>query len=106
MTRPLPRWMAASAQPTRAPQKAPPPQAAPPVQRDAIPLELRYHRAWACWRYEFEHDRWSKPPYNPETRVKAEPSDSDTWLDFETCYDAYRAAGIPLDGGRPYDGVS
>jgi len=92
--------------PARAPQKAPPPQGALIVQRDAIPLELRYHHAWACWRYEYENNRWSKPPYNPETGERAAPSDPGTWGDFETCYDAYRAAGIPLDGGRPYDGVS
>jgi primase-polymerase (primpol)-like protein len=78
-----------------------------PVQRWGIPQELRNHHAWACWRYEREHDRWSKPPYNPETGERAEASNSDTWLDFDTCFDAYRSAQSPQSGdARSYDGVS
>jgi putative DNA primase/helicase len=107
MTRPLPRWLEAmTAPPARAPQKAPPHGGVAKVERWSIPQELRNHRAWACWRYEYEHERWSKPPYNPTTGEKAEPSDSNTWLDFDTCYDSYRASVVPGDGGRPYDGVS
>jgi len=106
VTQSLPRWMSAYVQPQRAPQKAPPPHGALKVERYSIPLELRYHRGWACWRYEFENGRWSKPPYNPDTGDKAEPSNSDTWLDFDTCYAAYQSAGVPRQGGRPYDGVS
>jgi|SRR5215475_1888149 len=103
----VPRWLHAYAQPARAPQKAPPPEGALPVERWGIPQELRNHHAWACWRYEYEHDRWSKPPYNPETGQRAEPSDSSTWESFDVCYDAYRAAQIPEPGdARPYDGVS
>jgi len=106
MTRPMPRWIAAYIQPARAPQKAPPAQGVLKVERYAIPLELRYHHAWACWRYEYYANRWSKPPYNPTTGVRAEPSDPETWSDFDTAYDAYRAASSPADGGRPYDGIS
>jgi putative DNA primase/helicase len=90
----------------RAPQKAPPAQGVPLVMRWSIPQELRNHRAWATWRYEYEHNRWSKPPYNPETGAKAEPSDSTTWLDFDPCFEAQRNGGLPAAGGRPYDGVS
>jgi primase-polymerase (primpol)-like protein len=103
----LPRWLQAYAQPARAPQKPPPPHGALPVKRWSIPQELRNHRAWACWRYEYYAERWSKPPYNPETGTRAEPSDSSTWSDFDSCFEAYRAAAIPEDGAtRPYDGVS
>jgi primase-polymerase (primpol)-like protein len=98
--------MQAYTQPARAPQKAPPPQGALSVERWSIPQELRNHRAWAAWHYAYYQDRWSKPAYNPETGERAEASDADTWLDFDTCYEAYRAGAVPADGGRPYDGVS
>jgi primase-polymerase (primpol)-like protein len=91
----------------RAPQK-PPPDAGPlgvvPAQ---IPGQLRYHRAWACWRYEYDNDRWSKPPYIPDTDPpqKAEPSDAETWRSFEEAYRAYHDAPVSaLPGG--WDGIS
>jgi len=101
-----PRWLTAYTQPARAPQKAPPPAGVYKVERWAIPQELRNHRAWACWHYEYYDNRWSKPPFNPETGARAEASNSDTWSDFDTAYDAYRAASTPESGDRPYDGVS
>jgi primase-polymerase (primpol)-like protein len=105
MTRP--RWLVAYTQPARAPQKAPPPGGALPVERWSIPQELRNHHAWACWRYEYYANRWSKPPYNPTTGERAEPSDIGTWSDFDTCFDAYRTGLVPNPGdARPYDGVS
>jgi primase-polymerase (primpol)-like protein len=76
------------------------------VQRWQIPQELRNHHGWACWRYEQEHGRWSKPPYNPRTGERAEGGDPETWSDFDTCYQAYTDRERPKDGGRPYDGVS
>jgi putative DNA primase/helicase len=103
----VPAWLASLNAPARAPQKPPPPGGVLPVERWSIPQELRNHRAWACWRYEFYAERWSKPPYNPETGARAEPSDSSTWSDFDSCYDAYRVAAVPEAGdARPYDGVS
>jgi primase-polymerase (primpol)-like protein len=107
MTRPtLPRWLQAQVDSTRAPQKAPPSDGALKVQSQQIPLELRHHDAWACWRYQYDNDRWSKPPYNPVTGDRAEPSDSSTWLPFDICLEAYRSQHAPTTGGRPYDGVS
>jgi primase-polymerase (primpol)-like protein len=97
--------MQAYAQP-RAPQKAPPAAGVLEPDRWTIPQELRNHHAWATWHYAYENNRWSKPPYNPESGDKAEPSDSSTWSDFDTSYEAYHSGLTPKDGGRPYDGVS
>jgi putative DNA primase/helicase len=102
----LPRWLAAINDRGRAPQKAPPSGGALSVQRWGIPPELRNQHAWAAWRYEYEHERWSKPPYNPVTGEKAEPSESSTWEDFDAAYSAWRNGKIPPSGGRAYDGVS
>jgi primase-polymerase (primpol)-like protein len=102
-----PRWLEAYATPkARAPQKAPPEGGALRVDKYAIPLELRHHDAWACWHYEFDHDRWSKPPYNPESGQRAEPGDESTWSSFDRCYQAYLDGNVPASGGRPYDGLS
>jgi primase-polymerase (primpol)-like protein len=100
------RWLSALGQPARAAQKAPPAAGVLEPDRWTIPQELRNHHAWACWHYAYENNRWSKPPYNPETGDKAEPSDSNTWSDFDTCYEAYHSQLTPKEGGRPYDGVS
>ena len=103
----LPGWLHRLTGPTRAPQKPPPLQGPLEVQRWSIPAELRNHKAWAVWRYEYENQRWSKPPYHPAGR-KAEPSDPGTWSEFDECYEPYRTSGRPseLYGGRFYDGVS
>jgi putative DNA primase/helicase len=90
----------------RAPQKPPPPLGPLPAVRWAIPQELRNHHAWACWRYEYEHQRWSKPPYNPVTGERAEGGEPSTWSSFDQCYEAYQNRESPRGGGRPYDGVS
>lgn len=106
MTTPLPRWLLAMTQPARAPQKAPPANGVLQVDRWSIPLELQHHRAWACWRYSYDQNRWSKPPYQPDTGERAEASDSSTWSDLDAAYEAYHSQLAPADGGRPYDGVS
>ena len=106
MTQPVPRWLAAYATPpARAPQKAPPASGVLLVERWDIPQELRNHHAWACWRYSYDLQRWSKPPYQP-SGVRAEASDSSTWSSFDDAYHAYQDRASPEEGGRPYDGVS
>jgi len=105
MTAYQPRWLQAYA-PARAPQKSPPPQGALVVDRWSIPQELRNHHAWACWHYSHDLNRWSKPPYNPETGERAEASDPSTWSSFDDAYRAYQNRASPQVGGRAYDGVS
>ena len=107
MTDALPRWMQAYATPrARAPQKAPPVGGVLVPDRWGIPQELRNHHAWACWRYSYDLNRWSKPPYIPEAGVRAEASEPSTWSSFDEAYETYHTRGVPFDGGRPYDGVS
>lgn len=107
MTQPVPRWLAAYATPpARAPQKAPPVAGVLEVERWSIPQELRNHHAWACWRYSYDLNRWSKPPYQPESGERAEASDSSTWSSFDDAYTVYHDRASPVEGGRPYDGVS
>ena len=106
MTDTTPRWLQAYTRPARAPQKSPPAEGVLQPDRWSIPQELRNHHAWACWHYSYDLNRWSKPPYNPETGERAEASDSDTWSDFDSAYEAYRGHKEPNVGGRPYDGVS
>lgn len=97
-----PRWMEQFQTP-RGLSKAPPPEGALTVQPWNIPPRLRYSRAWAVWRYELENGRWSKPPYIPPrdgtTLEKAEPSDPETWREFEQAIKAYR-------DDREWNGVS
>jgi len=101
----MPRWLAAyTAAPARAPQKAPP-ESMLPVERWAIPQELRNHDAWAAWRYSYDLERWSKPPYRPDGE-RAEASDASTWSSFDDAFHVYLDRASPQQGGRPYDGVS
>lgn len=109
MTDALPRWLQAYTAPARAPQKAPPSAGVLQVDRWSIPQELRNRQAWACWRYSYDLNRWSKPPYVPDTEPaqRAEASDSSTWSSFDDAYRAYQDkqphGTLP---GRAYDGVS
>lgn len=88
----------------RAAQKAPPPSMRA-VERYAIPQELRLHDAWAAWRYDYEAQRWSKPPFTPDGRRIEHASDPATWSSFDDAYRAYQDRRGP-DMGRPFDGVS
>ena len=87
--------------PKARPQKSPPANGPLKVAPWAIPGELRHHQAWAVWQYEYESNRWSKPPYIPGSvpPEKAEPSNPETWRSFEDAYRAYKdpAPISPLD---------
>lgn len=97
-----PRWLEQYATP-RAPQKGPPPGGALSVLHWNIPPRLKYARAWAVWKYEYENNRWSKPPYIPPPEgtppEKAEPSNPDTWRSLEEALRAYK-------DNRDWDGIS
>lgn len=107
-----PRWLehlAAQRHPgvRRAPLKPPPADGPLRVERWQIPPELRYRDQWAAWHYEQgPTGSWSKPPYNPRTGERAEPSDPQTWSSFDEALEAYLSRATPNSGGRPYDGVS
>jgi putative DNA primase/helicase len=102
----VPRWLEQYATP-RAAQKGPPPNGALAVEHWNIPSRIKFHHAWAVWKYEYENNRWSKPPYIPPMTQegqalppeKAEPSNSDTWRAFEIALRAYK-------DNREWDGIS
>jgi len=89
-----PRWLEHVA-PT---YKGPPLGGPLDVRPENIPLELRSKRGWAVWKYERTGNTWSKPPFNPETKERAEPSSSATWSSFESALEAYRTPGAGWDG--------
>jgi hypothetical protein len=39
---------------------------------------------WVCWRYEWRHGRWTKPPCLVSGRP-ADSTDPRTWADFDEC---------------------
>lgn len=65
------------------------------ISGDSIPEKLVEKDRWVCWRYEQSGEK--KPPYNPETGVKASIHESEHWADFETAIDQYDK--------RDYDGI-
>ncbi len=54
-----------------------------PVNREAIPDELRDIPQWVCWRYEERDGRATKPPIVPGTHQYASSTDPATWRTFE-----------------------
>ena len=60
---------------------------------DNIPEVLRVESRWVNWRYEWDGERWMKPPYQPRG-VSAKPNDPTTWSTF----DAAVAARHSFDG--------
>src|SRR5689334_19957957 len=54
-------------------------------------------RRWMLWRYELQHDRWTKPPYTPEG-YRARHNQSAAWCRFDEVVAAYTRGG--------YDGLS
>lgn len=99
----VPRWLEAQTAKQRAPQKGPPPGGAISVQAWNIPPRLKYARAWAVWKYEYEANRWSKPPYqvpiDGTPLARADVHDPDTWSDMLDAFRAYK-------DDRDWDGIS
>src|SRR5215831_17620187 len=71
-------------------------------QLDRIPEELRERPQWVCWRYEWKDGKWTKAPYNPESRWHAKTNDPKTWHPFKRVAYAYKQA---RGWSCPYDGV-
>ena len=76
-----------------------------PVKPEHIPLELKVHRGWACWRYTDDSaGRTSKPPFQPASGERAEPSNMATWSSYDDAWAAYREGGT--SDHPAYDGIS
>lgn len=63
------------------------------IDPDHIPDALKRWDRWVCWRYDGDR----KPPYSPVTNRRRDPTDPDTWTDFDTAIDAYQNGN--------YDGI-
>jgi putative DNA primase/helicase len=72
------------------------PQALPVNQND-IPAELKAIGHWVNWRFSFLKGKWTKVPYNPQSKRAASTTDPETWSSFDTVFAAYQK-------GR-YDGI-
>jgi primase-polymerase (primpol)-like protein len=72
------------------------PQAVP-VNKDAIPDDLKSTAHWVCWRFSFMKGKWTKVPYNPQSKRAASTTDPETWSTFDEVFSAY-------EKGR-YDGI-
>lgn len=62
---------------------------------ESVPPKLVEREQWVCWRYEQRGNK--KPPYDPENDERASTQNPETWTDFETAIETYRASD--------YDGI-
>ena len=70
----------------------------PPLpSADDVPVELREHEQWLCWRNEVRDGKETKIPVDPQTGDFASTTDPETWTSFE-------AAQERVEDGTP-DGV-
>src|SRR5689334_18400401 len=56
--------------------------AALPVLVDNIPDAMKHERRWMLWRYERQHERWTKPPFTPDG-YRARHNQSAAWREFD-----------------------
>ncbi len=58
-----------------------------------IPQALKEVRGWVMWRWWWDGNRWTKPPYSVEG-VKIDEGDPENWTDFSTALQAYQGGGF------------
>jgi hypothetical protein len=88
------------------------PPAALPVNPDGIPDELKEHRQFFAWDWEFRRDRhgdgkWTKPPMSPWRDGYASVTNPSTWATFDVAMGAYErrdyaGIGFALTKDDPY----
>jgi primase-polymerase (primpol)-like protein len=73
----------------------PPRPPSPPLHPDQIPAELKRHRRWVVWRYDWRDatGKWAKPPYSPRTGCAADATDPGTWGLCDDALAAYQRGG-------------
>jgi primase-polymerase (primpol)-like protein len=71
-----------------------------------IPSELRRLARWVCWRYQWDGERWKKPPVNPANGRLAKTTDPTTWRSFLEALEHYeRHRVLPDDEPCRVDGI-
>ena len=58
-----------------------------------IPQALKDVAGWVMWRWWWDGNRWTKPPYSVEG-VKIDEGDPENWTDFSTALQAYQGGGF------------
>lgn len=61
-------------------------------KKQVIPVSLRQHPQWVCWRYETRNGKRTKVPYSPITGGRASTNNPGTW-------GAYEDAAVTLEMG-------
>lgn len=69
-----------------------------PVLAENIPEPLRKLRQWLVWRFDWEVDKWRKPPIHPATGHKANRGDEATLLTLDQALDLYHKGRHGVDG--------
>lgn len=72
-----------------------------------IPLELRQHAQWVCWRYEDHGGKPTKVPYCVRTGSKASSTNPETWCTFDEAVAAkgFDGIGFVFTPNDPFCGV-
>ena len=62
------------------------------VLAENIPDELKAHPYWCVWKSEWNGEKWTKPPYHPETgrKLSGPRDDLSQYTSFETALEAYQ----------------
>lgn len=63
------------------------------VEAVNIPEDLKWHKQWVCWRYEWNGTKWTKPPFQPNG-FKASKTNPDHYSDFLSVVSAYERGGF------------
>lgn len=76
------------------------------VAAENIPTELKQRNQWVTWQYEFR-DKWTKPPYQVNGKVRASVTDSTTWGAFSLAVECRDVDGVGfvLTSGDEYVAV-
>ena len=78
------------------------------INPDGIPPELIALRQWVCWRYERRGGKWTKVPYRPGSRKKADSTNPATWGDYSDALAGlpqFSGIGFVFSASDPYCGI-
>lgn len=67
-------------------------------------IELKQYKQFVCWKGVSVNGRMTKVPYNPVTGYKADPTDRNTWVDYDAAIEAvgFDGIGFVLSNEDPY----
>lgn len=86
-------------------------QSPSPFSIQNIPIGLREHQQWVCWRYVQRDGKQTKCPFDARTGSMANSTNPDTWSSFEVALaawqegDQYEGIGFVFTADDPFCGV-